>query len=106
MSFNMAAARPNATARAMGSKLGNNVRTNPMPRRTTSRRKPAPGTAGPRSGGSLQADIDALVRRRIGEALTETTGNVVHAARILGVSQPGLYKRLVRLGIDPDKYRR
>ena len=66
---------------------------------------PRPGTAGPRSTGRLQRAIDDVVKREIVAALSETRGNVVRAARVLGISQPGLYKRLVALGIDPTKYR-
>jgi transcriptional regulator of acetoin/glycerol metabolism len=46
------------------------------------------------------------VLREIKSALHETGGNVVQAARALGISQPGMYKRLIALGIDPGKFRR
>jgi DNA-binding NtrC family response regulator len=75
-------------------------------RRKTDGRKPTPGAGGPRSAGRLQRAIDAVVRQEIRAALRETGGNVVQAARGLGISQPGLYKRLTALGIDPAKYRR
>jgi DNA-binding NtrC family response regulator len=70
------------------------------------RRHAKPGTTGPRSTGRLQRAIDEAVRREIAAALRETGGNVVRAAQALGISQPGLYKRLTALGIDPAKYRR
>ena len=65
-----------------------------------------PGTAGPRSTGRLQRALDATARREIEAALRESEGNVVQAARALGISQPGMYKRLAGLGIDPAKHRR
>jgi DNA-binding NtrC family response regulator len=75
-------------------------------RRNAITRKPKPGTAGPRSAGRLQRAIDEVVRREISAALQETGGNVVQSARLLGISQPGLYKRLAALGMDPAGYRR
>lgn len=69
-------------------------------------RKPKPGTTGPRSAGRLQRAIDEAARREIAAALREMGGNVVHAARALGISQPSIYGRMGVLGIDPAKYRR
>ena len=69
-------------------------------------RKEKPSAAGPRSAGRLQRAIDAAARREIEAALTETGGNVFQAARALGISQPGIYKRLSGLKIDVSKYRR
>lgn len=77
----------------------------PARRRAVISRKPQPGAAGPRSAGRLQGAIDAAARREIEAALKETTGNLTHAARALGVSRMGLWKRLTALGIDPDRYR-
>ena len=76
-----------------------------MNTRKTSTRKPKPGTSGPRSTGRLQRAIDEVVTREIVAALKEKRGNVVHAARALGISQPSLYGRMAALGIDPTKYR-
>jgi transcriptional regulator of acetoin/glycerol metabolism len=53
----------------------------------------------------LQSAIDATVKREITAALKETGGNVIHAARLLGISQPSLYGRMTSLGIDPGKFR-
>ncbi len=75
-------------------------------RRKATPRKPKPGAAGPRSAGRLQRAIDEVVRREIKAALRETGGNVVHAARALGISQPSMYGRMGALGIDPTKSRR
>jgi DNA-binding NtrC family response regulator len=74
----------------------------------SSRKKTAAqkGAAGPRSGGRLQRAIDQAVRREVGEALRETTGNVAAAARTLGVTEMGLRKRLRSLGMDPGRYRK
>lgn len=81
-----------------------------MNRKTTPRRRPKPGRAGPRSAGRLQRAIDEatdrVVRRELAAALTETNGNVVHAARLLGISQPSMYARMAAVGIDPEKHRR
>jgi DNA-binding NtrC family response regulator len=76
-----------------------------MSSRPTSRR-PKPGMAGPRSSGRLQRAIDRAARREIEAALRETDGNVVQAARALGISQPSMYSRMNALGIDPAKHRR
>lgn len=73
---------------------------------TPARRKAKPGTAGPRSGGRLQRVIDAAATREIEAALRDSGGNVVQAAAALGISQPGLYKRMNTLVIDPSKFRR
>ena len=61
---------------------------------------------GPRTHGRLQRAIDVVVRREIEAVLAETSGNVRHSARVLGISQPGMYKRLAALSIDPNKYRK
>jgi transcriptional regulator with PAS, ATPase and Fis domain len=75
-------------------------------RKTTSARKPKPGTAGPRSTGRLQQAIDETVKREIAAALRESDGNVTHAAAALGVSLRGLWKRLATLKIDPADFRK
>jgi DNA-binding NtrC family response regulator len=66
---------------------------------------PTPRATGPRSSGRLQRAIDAVVEKEIKAALRQTGGNVVQAARALGISQPGLYKRLTALRIDPSRFR-
>ena len=76
-----------------------------MPIAKPARRKPKPGTAGPRSAGRLQMAIDATVRREIGAALRETEGNVTHAAKALGVTMMALRKRMRAMHIDPNAYR-
>jgi DNA-binding NtrC family response regulator len=68
-------------------------------RKTTTKRKPKPGTAGPRSAGRLQRAIDDAVRREITAALEETAGNITHAARVLGVSRIALRARMNALGL-------
>jgi DNA-binding NtrC family response regulator len=79
-------------------------------KRPAGRKTPKPGMAGPRSAGRLQQAIDhavdATVRREIIAALKQTGGNVVHAARALGISQPSMYGRMAAVGIDPTKYRK
>jgi transcriptional regulator of acetoin/glycerol metabolism len=58
-----------------------------------------PGTTGPRSGGRLQRAIDAAVAREIRDALKETEGAVLAAAKVLGISKVSLWKRMKVLGI-------
>lgn len=69
-------------------------------------RKPTPGTAGPRSAGRLQRALDATAKREIDAALREAQGNIAEAARRLGVSYKGLWKRLDSLRINPDRFRK
>jgi DNA-binding NtrC family response regulator len=97
-----------ATSRGSRRRAGPSYpRREAMPRRPpTARRNPKPGTGGPRSTGRLQRAIDTVVKHEIEAALSETDGNVVRAARVLGISQPGLYKRLIALGIEPDHFRK
>lgn len=71
----------------------------------SSRRKPKPGSAGPRSTGRLQRAIDEVVKREIGAALRETGGNVAASARALGITEMAMRKRLRSLRIDPGRYR-
>jgi two-component system, NtrC family, response regulator AtoC len=51
------------------------------------------------SGGSLQADVDALQRKRIIEALEACGGNQTRAAQKLGISRGTLLARLKQYGI-------
>jgi DNA-binding NtrC family response regulator len=76
------------------------------PRNVPVQRKPAAGKAGPRSAGRLQRALDAAATREIRAALNETKGNMAEAARRLGVSYKGLWKRLRSLAIDPDRFRK
>jgi len=73
---------------------------------TSSRRAPRPGTAGPRSTGRLQRAVDTTVTREITAALREAEGNMAQAARDLGISYKGLWKRMRSLSIDPERFRR
>jgi DNA-binding NtrC family response regulator len=75
------------------------------PRAESPKRKHAPGKAGPRSAGRLQRALDTAATREIKAALRETGGNVVRAARLLGISQPSMYGRMTALGINPAKHR-
>lgn len=78
-----------------------------MPRTAkTTRPKPKPGTAGPRSTGRLQVAIDTVVKREVETALKEADGNVSEAARLLGISRRGLWARLRSLSIDPAAFRK
>jgi transcriptional regulator with GAF, ATPase, and Fis domain len=75
------------------------------PRTKSVRGNPRLGTSGPRSTGRLQRAIDATVRKEIQAALRETTGNVAAAARLLGVTEMAIRKRLRSLQIDPNRFR-
>ncbi|ONG47263.1 sigma-54-dependent Fis family transcriptional regulator [Pseudoroseomonas deserti] len=55
-----------------------------------------PAGAGP---GQLDAAIAALESRMLRQALAETGGNQSEAARRLGISRPGLIKKMARLGL-------
>jgi transcriptional regulator of acetoin/glycerol metabolism len=75
------------------------------PPKTRPRRRPKPGTAGPRSAGRLQQAIDATVKRELEAALKESNGNVSEAARLLGISRRGMWARIASLGIDHQLFR-
>jgi transcriptional regulator of acetoin/glycerol metabolism len=60
---------------------------------------------GPRTQGRLQKALDDTARREIKAALKEAGGNVTAAAAALGISRPGLWKRMTVLGIDPNPHR-
>ncbi|MBE7159487.1 MAG: sigma 54-interacting transcriptional regulator, partial [Rhodospirillales bacterium] len=49
--------------------------------------------------GRLEEAIAALEARMLREVLTETGGNQSEAARRLGISRPGLIKKIARLGL-------
>ncbi len=49
---------------------------------------------------TLKAAVEQAERRAVLRALEEGSGNVAAAARILGVTRPGLYKVMERLGIE------
>ena len=53
------------------------------------------------SEGALKDQVEALERRLIHEALTATGGNILQAAERLGLSRPGLHKKLDRYGLHP-----
>lgn len=46
-----------------------------------------------------------VTRTQIEEAMKATTGNVLRAARILGLARNNLYKRMANLGMSPESYR-
>ncbi|MCO6417968.1 hypothetical protein JYK14_17640 [Siccirubricoccus sp. KC 17139] len=56
-------------------------------------------TAPPAAPGRLEEAIAALEARMLREALAETGGNQSEAARRLGISRPGLIKKMARLGL-------
>jgi transcriptional regulator with GAF, ATPase, and Fis domain len=59
----------------------------------------APGTT-PRSGtGSLREARDAFEARFISDVLEKEGGSVLRAARVLGLTRAGLYKKLKELGL-------
>jgi two-component system response regulator HupR/HoxA len=54
---------------------------------------------------TLKSATETLERRMIERALKSFKGNISQAARELGLSRLGLYKKLERLKIDPAKYK-
>ncbi len=50
---------------------------------------------------SLEEQVAAFEKQRIEETLSRVEGNVSAAARILGLTRQGLYKKMRRLGIQP-----
>ena len=69
----------------------------------TTRKSPRRAASGSRSAGRLQREIDKTVKREIMAALSETGGNVTHAAKSLGISRIALRARMNALGIDAPK---
>jgi len=59
----------------------------------------APGTDGAAGPGSLRAARNAFEARYITEVLAQQGGSVLRAARVLGLTRAGLYKKLKELGI-------
>lgn len=53
----------------------------------------------PAAPGRLEEAIAALEARMLREVLAETRGNQSEAARRLGISRPGLIKKIARLGL-------
>ena len=52
---------------------------------------------------ALKDQVEALEKRLIRNALKETNLNIAQAAKKLGLSRAGLYKKLDRYDINPDK---
>lgn len=59
----------------------------------------AAGSAGRGRRAGLHADVEALERERIVEALRRTGGNRTHAATLLGVSRRNLIRKIARFGL-------
>ncbi|MCQ4160539.1 sigma-54 dependent transcriptional regulator [Roseomonas sp. GC11] len=59
----------------------------------------AASSATPAAPGRLEEAIAALEARMLREVLMETGGNQSEAARRLGISRPGLIKKMARLGL-------
>ena len=63
-----------------------------------------PEAASELQGEGLEAQVEALERRLIHQALRRTAGNQTRAAKLLKVSRSGFLKRLKRLDIDSSDY--
>jgi len=61
-----------------------------------------PGGTAPVEGTPLFAAVEQTERRIVEAVLRKANGNMSRAARELGMSRPGLYKALERLGIHRD----
>jgi len=72
----------------------------PVPDRAAEVSKPATGGAVPRAIRPLQERLDEVERTAILEALAASRGNKTQAARLLGISRPGLAMKIKRLGLE------
>ena len=52
-----------------------------------------------------RAEVEALEKATIEEALEACAGTVAHAARLLELPRTGLISRLAKLGIDPERFK-
>jgi two-component system, NtrC family, nitrogen regulation response regulator GlnG len=62
------------------------------------------GEARPSDGALYHAALSAFERPLFEHALRRTGGNQVRASKLLGINRNTLRKRLVELGIDPERY--
>jgi two-component system nitrogen regulation response regulator GlnG len=62
------------------------------------------GEARPAQGALYHAALAAFERPLFEHALAQTGGNQLRASKLLGINRNTLRKRLVELGIDPDRY--
>ncbi len=62
------------------------------------------GTAGPMPGRLYQRALAAFEKPLFEHALQQTAGNQLRAAELLGINRNTLRKRLVDLGIEPDRF--
>jgi DNA-binding NtrC family response regulator len=91
----------NVAGHAQRSRLGYRVRQMVRTRKTSKTAKRPAG--GPRTYGRLQRALDDAARREIEAALSETSGNVSEAARVLGIGRPRLWERMKALGISSGR---
>jgi DNA-binding NtrC family response regulator len=56
------------------------------------------------AGDAEPLNLDAQERRAVREALRQTKGNKVHAAKVLGISRRALYRLLERHGLEKVQY--
>jgi len=54
----------------------------------------------------LETHLAAAERQFIERTLTDTNGQITAAARMLGLTRQGLYKKMKRLGVDGSKFHR
>lgn len=54
-------------------------------------------------GRNLKEQVELLEKSLIRQALQTTNGNILKAAKLLGLSRPGLHKKLKRFQIDPTE---
>ncbi|MBI4614461.1 MAG: sigma 54-interacting transcriptional regulator [Planctomycetes bacterium] len=64
------------------------------------RRTPPPALEGPVGEATLKVLVEALERKAILDVLARAGGNKTNAAKILGLSRPGLRKKMARYGIE------
>ncbi|MEL6239073.1 MAG: helix-turn-helix domain-containing protein, partial [Pseudomonadota bacterium] len=60
----------------------------------------------PAEGTLYQRALAAFEKPLIEHALGETRGNQLRAAKLLGINRNTLRKRIVELGVEPDRFAR
>lgn len=78
---------------------GQSVQAAAFSERIVERSAEGPGLMLGAMNGTLKECVEAAERMAVDSALTQSDGNVSQAARVLGLTRPGLYKVMERLGI-------
>lgn len=65
----------------------------------------SPGDPAGNAGGPIKP-LDHILREAVAQSLRQARGDCAKAARILGISRPAIYRKMVRLGISNASVRR